>query len=68
MIQNHPVGNRFRAARGEQTLSFVEQATGVSRGLISRIEHGFRGGRTHVSVVARLARHYGVSIDYLMGA
>lgn len=64
-------GERFKDARtvhnqhGKETTGSVEEATGVSKSTISEIENDNRdpGAR----IVSALARHYGVSSDYLLG-
>lgn len=59
-------GTRMRQARGERSLKQVERDTGISRGLVSRLE----GGRRHdayLSTVEKLARYYGVTVNDLLG-
>lgn len=72
---------RFRDARitdnkhGRQTMDEVAAATGVSKNMISRLEKDPRSDNDKPEsesgvkwqAVAKLARHYGVSADYLMG-
>ena len=72
---------RFRDARiadnkhGKQTMDEVAVATGVSKNMISRLEKDPRNNNDKPEsesgvkwqAVAKLARHYGVSADYLMG-
>lgn len=72
---------RFRDARiadnkhGRQTMDEVAAATGVSKNMISRLEKDPRNNNDKPEsesgvkwqAVAKLARHYGVSADYLMG-
>ncbi len=65
-------GDRFKDARtvhnrhGKQTIADVVSATGVSKGQISEIESDNAGDIRSDSVV-KLAKHYGVSADYLLG-
>ena len=72
---------RFRDARiadnkhGRQTMDEVAAATGVSKNMISRLEKDIRCNNDKPEsesgvkwqAVAKLAKHYGVSADYLMG-
>lgn len=66
--------NRFKLARtkynqhGHQSVKEVAAATGVTRSLIDDLEAS-AGGKRGVSYmkVATLAKHYGVSTDYLCG-
>jgi len=72
---------RFRDARitdnkhGRQTMDEVAAATGVSKNMISRLEKDPRNNNDKPEsesgvkwqAVAKLAKHYGVSADYLMG-
>ena len=72
---------RFRDARiadnkhGRQTMDEVAAATGVSKNMISRLEKDLRSNNDKPEAesgvkwqaVAKLAMHYGVSADYLMG-
>ena len=65
-------GERFKDSRlvhnqhGKQTLDEVAKATGVSTGFISEIEKD-TAGDIRTDGVIRLAKHYGVSTDYLLG-
>jgi transcriptional regulator with XRE-family HTH domain len=56
----------LRAARGE-TLRQVAEATGVSNPLVSQIENG-RVENPGILTVARLARHFEVSVDSFLVA
>lgn len=68
---NLTVGERFKDARilynknGKQTTTAVEKATGIAKSSLSEIENDSRipGG----GIVVQLAKHYGVSSDYLLG-
>ena len=65
------MGERLKDARtvhnkhGKETTSAVAKAAGVSKSTLSEIENDRRdpGAR----IIAELARHYGVSADYLLG-
>lgn len=65
------MGERFKDARlvhnqhGKETTGAVEKATGVCKSTLSQIENDKRdpGAKT----VSELAKHYGVSADYLLG-
>lgn len=65
------MGERFKDARivynkhGKQTTDDVSDATGISKSTLSNIENDRRdpGAR----VICKLADHYGVSTDYLLG-
>ena len=65
------MGERFKDARtvhnrnGKQTTDAVMKATGISKSTLSDIENDSRdpGAET----ICKLARHYGVSTDYLLG-
>lgn len=65
-------GERFKDARtvhnqhGKQTIREVSKATGVSQGKIADIENDKAGDIGSDSVI-KLAKHYGVSADYLLG-
>ena len=64
---------RFQEARevynrhGEQTLSEVSKATGIQKSLLSDLENYDRQRSVGYDKVVILARHYGVSADYLLG-
>ena len=64
---------RFYIARtelnkhGSQTLSQVAEQTGVSKSLISDLENSSSGREVGCSHIVKLANHYGVSVDYLLG-
>lgn len=62
------VGLRIRNLRldGRQTLAQTAQAAGVSESLLSRIENGHR--RPARALVERLAQHFSVSVEDLVGA
>lgn len=59
-------GTRMRQARGERSLKQVERDTGISRGLVSRLESGRRHD-AYLSTVEKLARYYGVTVNDLLG-
>ena len=65
------MGERFKDARtvhnkhGKETTGVVEKATGVSKSTLSEIENDRRAPGAEIITV--LARHYGVSADYLLG-
>lgn len=66
------IGERFKDARtvhnqhGKQTMSEVEAATGVKKSLISELENDSEREIGYTKIIA-LAKHYGVSTDYLLG-
>lgn len=66
------MGKRFFLARteynqfGSQTIGEVASITGVSKSLISDIETD-KGRKFNFIDAANLARHYGVSLDWLVG-
>ncbi len=68
-----PPYERFRKARTElnqnglQTVAAVSAATGVSASLISDLENEFKVRFASYPNVAALAKHYGVSADFLCG-
>lgn len=72
-MRNLTRGERFKGARldynqhGGQTMSAVENATGVSASLISDLENDEKDRRASYIDVATLARHYGVTTDWLCG-
>ena len=65
-------GERFKDARnvhnknGKQTMNAVEQATGVYASLISALENDNSDRSVGYDKVAILAKHYGVSADWLL--
>lgn len=65
-------GERFKDARtvhnqhGKQTMKIVEQATGVSASLIKDLEDNNSTRSVGYDKVAALAKHYGVSSDWLL--
>ena len=65
------MGERFKDARtvhnqhGKQTTGAVEKATGISKSTISETENDKRA--PGAETISELARHYGVSADYLLG-
>lgn len=65
-------GERFKDARnvhnknGKQTMNAVEQATGVYASLISALENDNSDRSVGYDKVAVLAKHYGVSADWLL--
>lgn len=66
-------GERFKDARtvynthGKQTMQEVSAATGVAASCIKDLEDDAIGRSVGYDKVASLARHYGVSADWLMG-
>lgn len=66
-------GERFKDARivhnqhGSQTMSEVQLATGVSASLIANLENDDKDRKANYIDVATLARHYGVTTDWLCG-
>lgn len=66
-------GERFKSARvdynqhGKQTMSVVQSATGVSASLIADLENDEKDRRVSYIDVATLAKHYGVTTDWLCG-
>ncbi len=65
-------GERFKDARtvynqhGKQTIAEVAAATGIAQGKLSHIETD-KAGSIGSESVKRLAEHYGVSSDWLLG-
>lgn len=65
---------RFTDARvefnihGKQTMDEVEAATGVSKNMISDLENENKNRDVGYQKIAKLANHYGVSIDWLVGS
>lgn len=66
------IGERFKDARivhnqhGKQTMSEVEAATGVRKSMISGLENDSGRDIGYTNIIL-LAKHYGVSTDYLLG-
>ncbi len=64
---------RFKDARtvhnihGKQTMNAVQEATGVSASLIADLESDERSRKVNYMDVAKLAKHYGVTLDWLCG-
>lgn len=65
-------GERFKDARtefnrnGKQTLREVEQATGVNKAKIQALEDDEKSRSVGYEDIAALAKHYGVTADYLL--
>lgn len=65
-------GERFKDARliwnrhGKQTMAQVRAETGVSASMISDLEND-RDRRVDYREIGKLAAHYGVSVDWLLG-
>ncbi len=66
------ISEKFKDARlvenqhGKQTMGQVEAATGVSQSMISDLENEGKRKVNYLDVV-KLANHYGVSLDWLIG-
>lgn len=62
------IGDRLRAAREHLGLSLrdVEERVGISNPSISQAENGVHDLRA--AKISRLAAHYGVSADWILGA
>lgn len=66
-------GERFKDARtvynqhGNQTMSTVQSSTGVSASLIADLENDDKDRKANYIDVATLAKHYGVTTDWLCG-
>ena len=66
-------GERFKEARltynqhNKQTMKEVETATGVSASIIQALEDDANTRSVGYDKVARLAKHYGVTSDWLLG-
>lgn len=66
------IHERFKDARtvynknGKQTMSEVESATGIQKSMISSLEKDDTRGASFRDI-AKLAKHYGVSMDWLCG-
>lgn len=64
-------GERFKDARtvhnrhGSQTMSAVQNATGVSASLIADLENDEKERKVNYIDIATLAKHYGVTTDWL---
>ncbi len=67
------IWERFKDARevynphGKQTLEQVTKATGVSESMISSLESEHSDRNVGYKNIIALAKHYGVSIDWLLG-
>ena len=67
------IGERFKDARTvynqnrKQTTQEVKDATDISTGAISEIENDKRKEGPSFNATIKLAKHYGVSADYLLG-
>ena len=65
--------NRFKLARkmynknGEQSVKTVSEQTGVTGSLIDALESDYTERNVGYMTVARLAKYYGVSADFLLG-
>lgn len=66
-------GERFKDARtvhnrhGSQAMSAVQNATGVSASLIADLENDEKERKVNYIDIATLAKHYGVTTDWLCG-
>lgn len=66
-------GERFRDARtvynahGSQTMAEVYSATGISASKIADLENDDKDRGVDYREVGKLAKHYGVSVDWLLG-
>lgn len=66
-------GERFKDARlvhnqhGKQTMKEVELATGVNESMIANLEDDEKLRSVGYDKITKLAIHYGVSADYLLG-
>lgn len=66
-------GERFKDARivhnqhGKQSMREVERYTDVSASVITYLESDSEGRNVGYSTIVALAKHYGVSIDFLLG-
>lgn len=66
-------GERFKDARtvhnknGTQTIQVVETQTGVSASMLSNLENDEKKRGVSYKIVAKLAKYYGVTSDYLLG-
>lgn len=66
-------GERFQDARsvynqhGPETIKMVAAETGLSPSLISDLENDDKKREVSYTKIATLAKHYGVSADYLLG-
>lgn len=60
-----PLAKRLRLLRGEQSQAFVSKVAGVSPATVSNWESGAH--EIGAKALVRLARHWGVSVDYLLG-
>lgn len=72
-MKNLTRGERFQDARqvhnqhGKQTMKEVELATGVSESMIANLENDEKFRSVGYDKITKLAIHYGVSADYLLG-
>lgn len=65
-------GERFKDARkrlpkGKNTMKAVKEATGINQSTISALEDDDDTRDVGYSIIVKLAQHYGVSVDYLLG-
>lgn len=56
---------RLRCARGEESQIKVAEAVGISQPTYNQYERG--RAEPNLSTLIKLAEHFGVSIDYLLG-
>lgn len=72
-MKNLTRGERFQDARqvhnqhGKQTMKEVELATGVNESMIANLENDEKFRSVGYDKITKLAIHYGVSADYLLG-
>lgn len=62
-------GDRMKRLRTERGLSryAVSKATGLSQPMLGKVERYPSGNHVHGLTLRRLAKLYGVSIEYLLG-
>ena len=62
-------GDRMKRLRNERGLSryAVSKATGLSQPMLTKVERYTSGNKVHGLTLRRLAKLYGVSIEYLLG-
>lgn len=59
------IGERLRSLRADKSLEDIAKVTGISKSLISKYERGLTDPGSKALV--KFARHYNVSLDWLLG-
>jgi transcriptional regulator with XRE-family HTH domain len=65
-MENNNIGEKIRTLRKNhnETQRFLATALEIERSTLTKIETGERGA--NIELIAKLAKHYNVSCDYLM--